>query len=151
MKAAHYILAALAALLWDYPGQAADIAILNGDVSLNITTATAGQQPVSDMDETGQLEWTTLETDAIKKITAQTSLGAPSFELKLTAINVSSGDGTSAGEITLSTTPSNLVEDIRAGILVTPGSCTLRYRASATAGGGSGTDNHTVTFTIMDQ
>jgi hypothetical protein len=152
VKAALYRITVIASLLLALQGQAADIAILNGDVSLNIVTATAGQQPVSVTDESKQLEWTTLETDPVKKIIVQTSLGTPKFTLKVTAVNVTSGDGNGAGEITLSTTPSNLVEDIPAGILVTdPGSCSLRYTAAATAAGGANTDNHTVTFTITDQ
>lgn len=152
MKAAFYKLTILATVLLASLGQAADIAILNGNVRLTITTATAGQQPVSVTDMSGQLEWTTLETDPVKKIIAQTSLSEPSFELQLGAVNVTAGDGTGAGETTLSTSPSDLVVDIPSGILVSdPGSCVLRYRASATADRGAGTDNHTVTFTIMDQ
>ena len=133
-------------------GHAADVAILNGDVGLTITTATAGQQPVSVSDESGQLEWTTLETDAVKKITVQTSLISPSYTLKVNAVNITPGDGAGAGEITLSTSPADLVVDIPSGILITdPGTCTLRYTATATAEGGAGADNHTVTFTITDQ
>jgi hypothetical protein len=133
-------------------GQAADVAILNGDVSLTITTAAAGQQPPAVTDETGQLEWTTLVTDPVKKIIAQTNLASPSFTLSVRAVNISAGDGTGAGAVMLSTTPADLVVDIPAGIQpLDPGTCTLRYTASATVTGGAGTDNHSVTFTITDQ
>ena len=141
-----------AALLLTSLGQAADIAILNGDVSLTITTAAAGQQPPAVTDETGQLEWTTLVTDPVKKIITQTNLASPSFTLTVRAVSVSAGDGTGAGAVVLSTTPADLVMDIPSGILaMDPGTCTLRYSASATANGGAGTDNHFITFTITDQ
>jgi hypothetical protein len=143
----------LSALLFVVPlGHAADVAILNGDVGLTITTAAAGQQPASVSDESGQLEWTTLEMDAVKKITVQTSLATPSYTLKVCALNVTPGDGTGAGEIVLSTTPSDMVVDIPSGILISnPGTCTLRYTAIATAANGAGSDNHSITFTITDQ
>ncbi|MCX6601593.1 MAG: hypothetical protein NT025_08530 [bacterium] len=145
-------LAATAAIFLSSLGQAADVAILNGDVSLTITTAAAGQQPPAVTDETGQLEWTTLVTDAVKKIIAQTNLAGPSYTLSVRAVNISAGDGTGAGAVVLSTTPADLVVDIPSGIQpLDPGTCTLRYAASATVTGGAGTDNHSVTFTITDQ
>jgi hypothetical protein len=152
VKTVLYTLMVLAASLLTSLGQAADIAILNGDVSLTITTATAGQQPVSVQDVSGQLEWTTLVTDPVKKIIAQTNLTSPSYTLSVRAVNISAGDGTGAGAVVLSTTPGDLVADIPSGILpLDPGTCTLRYTASATASSGVGTDYHTVTFTITDQ
>ncbi|MBU0507586.1 hypothetical protein KKH27_01935 [bacterium] len=152
MKTLLLTIAASAVLFLIPLGQAADVAILNGDVSLTISAATAGQQPASVNDETGQLEWTTLEVDPVKKIIVQTSLAGPSYNLTIRAIGISSGDGTSAGEVSLSTTPAELIGDIPSGILLAdPGTCTLSYTASAIVGGGTGSDNHTVTFTIMDQ
>ena len=152
MKKAFPTLAAMAAILLTSLGQAADVAILNGDVSLTITTAAAGQQPPAVTDETGQLEWTTLVTDAVKKIITQTNLAGPSYTLSVRAISISAGDGTGAGAVVLSTTPADLVVDIPSGIQpLDPGTCTLRYTASATVTGGAGTDNHSVTFTITDQ
>jgi len=152
VKKAFPTLAAMAAILLTSLGQAADVAILNGDVSLTITTAAAGQQPPAVTDETGQLEWTTLVTDAVKKIVTQTNLAGPSYTLSVRAISISAGDGTGAGAVVLSTTPADLVVDIPSGIQpLDPGTCTLRYTASATVTGGAGTDNHSVTFTITDQ
>jgi len=152
VKKAFHTLAAMAAILLTSLGQAADVAILNGDVSLTITTAAAGQQPPAVTDETGQLEWTTLVTDAVKKIVTQTNLAGPSYTLSVRAVSISAGDGTGAGAVALSTTPADLVVDIPSGIQpLDPGTCTLRYAASATVTGGAGTDNHSVTFTITDQ
>ena len=90
--------------------------------------------------------------DATKKITVESNVAVASFALTVNAVNVSPGDGTSAGQVTLSTTAEDLVVDIPAGVLLSnPGTCALRYRASATAANGTGSDAHTVTFTIVDQ
>ena len=130
----------------------ADVTVLNGDVDLTISSATAGQEPAAASSEACQLQWTTLVADATKKITAQSNNATPSFALKLSAVNVSAGDGTPAGQVTLSTTAEDLVVDIPAGVLVSnPGTCTLHYQASATAANGTGSDAHTITFTIVDQ
>ena len=75
----------------------ADVAILNGNVDLVISTATAGLEPDSDSDQTTQLQWSNWPiTAAVKKITVQTNLASPAFTLKVQAINITSGDGTSA-------------------------------------------------------
>lgn len=125
---------------------------MNGNVNLTISSALAGQEPSLVTSETGQLQWSTLELDPTKKITAQTSLGSSKFTLTARALSVSAGDGTAVGEIALTVLPADLVVDIPAGIPVgDPGTCTLRYVASATASDGTGTDFHTVTYTIMDQ
>jgi hypothetical protein len=130
----------------------ADISILNGNINLTISSTVAGQDPSPAINGTGQLQWSTLELDPTKKITAQTSLGSPKFILTDRAVNISSGDGTAAGEITLTISASDFVVDIPAGIPIgDPGICTLQYKASATASDGTGTDVHTITYTIIDQ
>ncbi len=144
----------LAAALLFFPVEVwgADVTILGGNVGLTISSATAGQQPNSVTNEICQLQWSTLVSDSTKKVTAQTSMGAPSFALSICAVNVSAGDGSAAGEVTLSTAPLDFVLSIPAGIPASdPGSCTLRYTASATAADGTGTNMHTITFTIVDQ
>jgi hypothetical protein len=130
----------------------ADISVLNGDVNLSILSAVAGQEPSSTINETRLLQWSTLALDPTKKITAQTSLGSPKFLLTARAVNITAGDGTAVGEVVLTTSASDFVVDIPAGIPAgDPATCTLRYTASATASDGTGTDLHTVTYTIMDQ
>lgn len=152
MKKTLHTLTVAAAIVAASVGRAADVAILSGDVSLTVTTAAAGQQPSAVIDESAQLEWTTLLTDPVKKIIAQTNLAGANFTLSVRAVSISSGDGTGAGAVVLSTTPADLVVDVPAGIeAVDPGTCTLRYTASATAASGSGSDHHSVTFTITDQ
>jgi hypothetical protein len=153
MKVAiHSVSALLAVLICSAVVRGADVAVLNGDANLTISFATAGQQPASTTNEACQLQWTTLPADATKKITVQSSLATPSFTLTVSAVNVSAGDGTAAGIVTLGTTAADLVVSIPAGVLIAdPGTCTLHYAASATAANGTGSDNHTITFTIVDQ
>lgn len=119
-----------------------ELAITGGDLTLIINTATAGQEPDDAVDNTTcDLDWTTNE--ATKKITVQTNLAAPTFTLKVLAQNVTGG--TAASEVTLSTTGAN---DFVTAIGTTIGGCDLQYTASATAAQGTGSDVHTVTYTL---
>ena len=72
-----------------------------------------------------------------------TSVGSPMFSLKVVAGSVTGG--TAAAEVTLSTTPADFVTVVA----TTTGNCDLQYTASATAGQGTGSDAHTVTYTIV--
>lgn len=118
-----------------------EIALVGGNITLTINSATAGSNPDDDVDNTTcDLLWTTNETN--KKITVVTDLGAPNFTLKLVAQNVTGG---SAGaEVTLSTTAQDLVT----AISETVGNCDLQFTASATAAQGTGSDVHIITYTI---
>lgn len=130
----------------------ADLALTGGDLSLIIADAAAGQQPTPVIDATAQLEWITLALDPAKKIIVQTGVASPRFTLAVRGINISAGDGVAAGEVPLSTTPADLIVSIPADLPPgDPGTCTLRYTASANAAAGNGSDVHTVTFTIVDQ
>jgi hypothetical protein len=150
---AYYSLWATAAiLLLGAAGRGADLTLLNGNVDLTISSATAGQQPDQAMDETCQLSWTTLLTDPVKKIVVSTNLAGPRFSLSLRATNVNSGHGTAMGAFVLGTSASDLVVSIPPNLTAgDPGQCNLRYTATATAANGTGSDSHTVTFTITDQ
>lgn len=120
-----------------------EAAITGGNLTLTINTATAGQEPDDAVDNTTcDLDWTT--NQASKKITVETNLAAPTFTLKALAQNVNGG--TAATEVTLSTTPTNFVTDVA----TTTGGCDLQYTASATAAQGTGSDVHTVTYTLTD-
>lgn len=121
-----------------------EIAIAGGNLVLTINTATAGQEPDDAVDNTTcDLDWTTNE--ATKKITVETDLAAPTFTLKVLAQNVTGG--TAASEVTLSTTGAN---NFVTAIGTTIGGCDLQYTASATAAQGTGSDVHTVTYTLTD-
>ena len=120
-----------------------ELAISGGNITLTLNSATPG----SDLDDatdstTCDLLWTTNELT--KKITAETNLGAPNFALKVTATNVTGG--TAAGEVTLSTTATDFVT----GVAKTTRTRELAYGASATAAQGTGTDVHTVLYTLTD-
>lgn len=118
-----------------------EVAVAGGALVLNIATATAGSNPDDATDSsTNDLQWTSNESS--KKITAETDLGSPNFALQVEASGVSGG--TTAGAITLSSS----AQDFVTGISTTVGSCDLAYTASATAAEGTGTDAHTVTYTI---
>jgi len=118
-----------------------EIAVSGGNVTLTIDSATAATQPLPALDSTTcDLLWTTNEAD--KKITVATDLAAPKFTLLLLAQNVSGG--TAAPQVTLSTTAIDLVT----GVSQSVGSCDLAFVAFATAAQGTGSDVHTITYTI---
>ena len=120
-----------------------ELAVNGGNISLTLSPGVAGGDPIDATDDTTcDLVWTTNE--ATKKITAETNLGAPNFTLKVTAANVTGG--TAAGEVTLSTVATDLVT----GVAMTTGTCDLSYVASATAAQGTGSDVHTVLYTLTD-
>ena len=120
-----------------------ELAIVGGNITLTLTPGTPGSDPDDATDDTTcDLLWTTNELS--KKITAETNLGAPNFTLKVTATNVTGG--TAAGEVALSTTATDFVT----GVAMTTGTCDLSYVASATAAQGTGSDVHTVLYTLTD-
>jgi molybdopterin-binding protein len=120
-----------------------EAAISGGNLTLTINTATAGQEPDDAVDNTTcDLAWTTNESS--KKITVETDLASQNFTLKVVAQNVTGG--TAASEVTLSTTAGDFVT----GVATTTGGCDLQYTASATAAQGTGSDVHTVTYTLTD-
>jgi hypothetical protein len=123
---------------------------VDNNVTLTVTTATAGSDPnqVSD-NTTSNLSWTTNAKANTKKITVKTSLAAPAHTLKLLAQNIAgtgSSPGTAAAEVTLST----IDRDLITGILKTAAHCDLRYTAIALAAEGDDDDLHTITFTITN-
>ncbi len=120
-----------------------ELAVAGGNITLTINSATPGSDPNDATDATTSLDWTTNDTG--KKITAATNNAAATFTLKVNATAVTGG--TSAGEITLSTTDADYVT----GIATTTGGCTSSYTAQATAAQGNGSDVHVVTFTLTDE
>jgi len=131
-------------------------------ITLTISTATAGGQPDDpDPDESTGLTYNGNPLSPLTnyKITVKTNLSPPKFTLKVEAVSLISGLLGSAGnaqpEVTLSTTdPTDptgqvLITGIQYGL--TPHTCTLKYTASATVAKGTGTDFHTITYTITQQ
>jgi len=131
-------------------GHGADVSVV-GDADLVISGATAGSNPPAVTDQTCQLQWSKLGTEATKKITVQTSLVGPRFLLTAEAVSISpGGSGTSAGEISISSSAADFVVSIP-GNAVISGTCDLLYQATAEATDGTGIDTHTITYTIVDQ
>jgi hypothetical protein len=123
-----------------------DIQVSSGSVSLTITGAgvPAGQDQMTAVDQTTNLLWGV--NSATKKVTVNTNLVAPLFTMKLLALTPTS-PGTAAPEVTLSTTPTDLLLNIGRST----GTCSLRYTGIALASQGMGTDTHTITFTVATQ
>jgi hypothetical protein len=65
--------------------------------------------------------------------------------LKIVAVNPTAGNA--AAEVTLTTTASDFLTNIGRS----SGSCGLLYTAIALASQGTGTDSHTITFTVQAQ
>ncbi len=118
-----------------------EVSVAGGNLTLTISTATAGSEPDAATDSTTcDLAWTTNE--ASKKITVASGTTISGATLKVTAANVTGG--TSGGQLTLSTT----AQDFVTGVATTTGGCDLSYEASATAADGTSSTTYTITYTI---
>jgi hypothetical protein len=118
-----------------------DVAITGGNLILTFAVPTPGSNPsdVSDL-TTSDLAWSS--NTASQKITVATNVAVPVATLKVTAGSVTGG--TSAGQVTLSTTAADFVTAIVLG----NGGCALEYVASTTSAAAAGSQVHTVTYTI---
>lgn len=121
------------------------VRVIGGAVNLSITDAivVAGQNTMTVTNTATQLQWGV--NSGLRKITAQTSLAAPLFVLRL--LGTSPTAGNAAAEVTLSTTAADLMVNIGRSL----GTCTLRYTGVALATQGTGNDVHTITFTVTVQ
>ena len=119
-----------------------ELAITGGNLTLTFAAPTGGGDFANVTDNaTCDLEWST--NTASQKITVASNIAAPEAALYVTSGSVTGG--TSAGEVTLGTTAADFVT----GVSVGSGSCDLQYRAAATlAGSATGSEVHTVTYTI---
>jgi hypothetical protein len=127
-------------------GEGADITLTGGNVTLTISTATAGLNPDQATDNTCTLTWTTLAGDPVQKITIESDLLTPRFTLRAQALGVTSG--TSMGLVPVSTS-TDFITNIPAN--TSDGQATLGYQAGATAAQGTGSDVHTIKYTITAQ
>lgn len=116
-----------------------------GSVNLNIasSSAVAGQDMMSVTDQSTTLLWGT--NSSARKVTVSSSLTTPTFTLKALAVNPT--QGSPAAEATLTSTPVDFMLNIGRSL----GSCLIRYTGIALASQGTGTDSHTITFTIQAQ
>ncbi len=116
-------------------------AILN--LSITGAEAVAGQNQMILTDESSTLSWGT--NSSAQKITVSTNLASPLFTLQVEPKNWTGG--TPMPPVTLTTTPTDFLRDIGRS----SGTCTLLYTVTALASKGTGTDAHTLTFTVQGQ
>ena len=121
------------------------VQVSSGTVNMNIAGAStvAGQDQMSIVDQSTSLLWGI--NSSLKKITVNTSLAAPKYTMKVLAVSPSVG--TASAEVTLSTTAADFMINVGRS----SGSCTLKYTGIALASQGTGSDAHTITFTIQTQ
>lgn len=119
--------------------------VSSGVVNMTISgaNAVAGQDLMTSTNQATNLLWGI--NSSLKKITVNTSLAAPLFTLKVLA--GSPTQGTAAPQVTLSTTPMDFLTNVGRS----SGNCILQYTAEALASQGTGTDPHTITFTVQNQ
>ena len=135
----------LLAILWG-PAPAGQVAIVGVGPNLIISTATAGQEPDPVIDESCGLRYSKGAGEPTMKVTARTNHAGPQFDLQVEAFNAENGNPT--GVVNLSTTSQDLITDVTA---VSNKSCDLRYRAVSATSDGTGSETHTVTYTIVAQ
>lgn len=123
-------------------GTVNEIAITGGGLILTIDSV-----DFTATDSTCSLDWATNQTS--KKVTVATTVGVPPqlFGLTVEATGIVGG-GASSGVVTLS--HGAAAQDLMTGISEEIGGCTLLYEASAAPDQGTGTDVHTVTYTLTD-
>lgn len=119
---------------------------VTGTPNLTISSAIAGEQPQEATDSSSTYGITTNGTN--KKITASIDTAMPAHVTLKVNVAAPSGSGTSLGDMTLTTSASNVVTSISQ---VAESSLTITYKLSATVQAGVLSNNtRTVTFTISD-
>lgn len=123
------------------------VSVTVGSLAMTITGAgvPAGQDQMTVVNTASTLRWGI--NSSTRKITARSNLtaGAQNFTLRLLA--VSPTQGTAAPEVTLTTTARDLMLNVGRSL----GTSTLQYTGVALASEGTGTDSHTITFTVTNQ
>jgi spore germination protein YaaH len=119
---------------------------ITGTPSLTIASATAGEQPQEVTDSSSTCAITTNGTN--KRITANIDIATPAYVTLKVNVAAPSGSGTSQGDVTLTTSASDVVTGMSH---VADSSPTITYKLSATVQAGVlSTDTRTVTFTLSD-
>jgi len=126
-----------------------EIAIVGGDITLTISTATAGSPPDDTTNDTCSLSWTTnAPSSQKKKITAQLNSDYSEGITLTVVVTINSGNGSTAGKITLSSTPRDVVtgiwgENVTGNILTYTASATINIPADTS-------EMKTITYTLTD-
>lgn len=121
------------------------VQVSSGSVNMSITGTgvVAGQDLMTVTDQTTNLLWGI--NSANRKITVRTSLSSQTFTLRVVAVNPT--QGTAAPEVTLTTVENDFLTNVGRS----SGSCAIQYTGLALASQGTGSDSHTITFTVTTQ
>jgi len=121
------------------------VQVSSGTVGMTITgaSAVAGQDLMTATDQSTSLLWGV--NSSARKVTIRTTLASPVFTLKAEALNPT--QGTAAAQVNLSTTDQDFLLNIGRSM----GTCTILYTGDALASQGTGTDPHTILFTVVTQ
>jgi len=118
------------------------------DITLTISTATAGSPPDDATNDTCSLSWTTnAPSSQKKKITAQLDSDYSEGITLTVVVTINSGNGSSKGTITLSSTSHEVVTGICSENVTDN---TLLYTASATTAVSPTTETRSITYTLTD-
>ena len=118
---------------------------VTGTPNLTIASAIAGEQPQEVTDSSSTCAITTNGTN--KRITASIDTAMPAYVTLKVNVAAPTGSGTSQGDVTLTTSASDVVT----GMSHVADSPTITYKLSATIQAGVlSTDTRTVTFTLSD-
>ena len=122
-----------------------NIQVSSGTVNLAISgaNAIAGLDQMTATDQSTSFLWGI--NSSLKKVTVSTNAVAQQFTLKVEAINPT--QGTASPQVTLTT----IANDFLINLGRSSGSCSIKYTGIALASQGTGTDSHTITFTIQTQ
>ncbi|MBC7323632.1 MAG: hypothetical protein H5T90_11175 [Acetomicrobium sp.] len=129
-----------------YEVQAINEIGLNTPLTLVINAATAGVLPDDATDDTTTYSITTNETG--NKITARIDTAMPAGLVLKVRLDPPAQTGASTGEVTLTTTPQDVVTGIGP---VTASKIKILYTLSATAAVAPISGQRSVTFTLMDE
>jgi hypothetical protein len=128
------------------------VAVNGGNITLSITTGTAGGQLVSVINTSTTLSYQ--KQSALAKITVSTSCPGQKFDLGVVALNATTGVAAAAVTLMNGSPAVDFINNIPKTGAKT-GTCTLQYTASATFSQGNsielGDDVHTITYTIQAQ
>jgi hypothetical protein len=122
------------------------ITILGGAQTLNVTTAVAGADPTPVINTSSRLRYRAQAK--VCRITVQTSCPSQKFTLTVLATGVVRGVAAPAVTLQNGVAATNFITSIPTGWSGTT-TITLRYTASPLFSQGTGTDTHTVTYTIL--
>jgi hypothetical protein len=137
-------------VVFEAPSQS--LTINGGNITMTITTGSAGSEPIPIGNSTTSLRYR--RTLWAQKITVRTNCPGQSFNLTVVASNVTSGTAAPVVNLLQGMLDTNVITNIAAGFF-SFATATLNYQASATFAQGNsaelGDDVHTVTYTLTAQ